>query len=345
MKFTSSYFGKTAQGESITLFTLENNRNFSVKISNYGATVTSIICPDKNGISADVALGFDKLEQYMAEHPYFGVICGRYANRISKGVFAIEGKKYLLPINNGANTLHGGFKGFHTVVWHAVPFKTSEEVGVKLTYLSKDGEEGFPGNLLIKVTYSINDLNELRIAYSAETDTPTVVNLTNHTYFNLNGCSSTVLDHIMTINADKYTEVDNEAIPTGKLPDVKGTAFDFRRAKRVSDDIEKAGGYDHNFVLNKSNEKELSFAGLAYDPQSGRTLETFTTEPGIQFYTANFLDGSLNGKNGIQYKKHYGFCWETQHFPDSPNQNHFPSTRLNPGELYTQLTIYRFGTR
>lgn len=345
MKIISNHFGKTTQGESVSLFTLENNRNLSIKISNYGATVTSILCPDKHGALADIALGFDNLQQYMTDHPYFGAVCGRYANRIAKGVFSLEGRKYVLPINNGANSLHGGFKGFHTVVWHAIPFKNSEEVGVKLTYLSKDGEEGYPGNLLVKVVYAINDLNELKISYTAETDAPTIVNLTNHTYFNLNGCKETVLDHIVTINADKYTEVDSEAIPTGKLPEVSGTAFDFKKAKKIIDDIEKAGGYDHNFVLNKSNENELSFAGLAYEPQCGRTLEAFTTEPGMQFYSANFLDGSIKGKNGIQYKKHFGFCWETQHFPDSPNQNHFPSTRLYPGENYNQLTVYRFGIR
>ena len=345
MKVTTKAFGKTPQGESVNLFTLENDRNLTVKVTNYGAAVTSIITPDKSGKLADIALGFDNLQQYLGEHPFFGVTCGRYANRIAKATFSLEGKKYKLAANNGANSLHGGAKGFDKVVWHAVAFQNSEEVGVKLTYLSKDGEEGYPGNLLVEVLYSINNLNELNITYAAETDAPTVLNLTNHTYFNLNGAKDSVLSHEMAINADKYTEVNSEAIPTGRLPEVKGTAFDFRKPKKVGADLEKAGGYDHNFVLNKSSEEELSYAGIVYEPESGRYMEAFTTEPGMQFYSANYLDGSITGKGGNVYKKHYAFCWETQHFPDSPNQEQFPTTELHPGEQYTQLTIYRFGTK
>lgn len=345
MKAISEEFGKTEQGELVKLFTLENDHSLTVKVSSYGATVTSIICPDRDGKLADITLGFDNLQQYISGHPYLGVTCGRFANRIAGGSFIIDGKKYNLATNNGPNTLHGGNKGFDKVVWDAECYKNSNEAGVNLSYFSKDGEENFPGNLIVKLQYAINNNNELNIRYLAETDAPTVINLTNHTYFNLNGCKNSVLDHVMTINADKYTEVDSDAIPTGKLPEVNNTAFDFRKDKRIGDHIDIAGGYDHNYVLNKSSDTELSFAGKVFDPLSGRFMETFTTEPGMQFYSANFLDGTLKGKNGTVLQKHSGFCWETQHFPDSPNHDHFPTTKLNPGDQYTQHTIYRFGIK
>ncbi len=344
MKINSQLFGKTHQCEAVQLFTLENDRNLTIKISNYGATISSIICPDKNGKLADVALGYDTFQQYLDNQPYMGVTCGRYANRIANGEFVVDNKKYKLAINNGPNALHGGIKGFDKVVWHAVPFDNNEEVGVKLVYMCKDGEEGYPGNLVVEVIISINNLNEINICYTAETDAPTVLNLTNHSYFNLNGGKDTVLNHEMLINADRYTEVNSVSIPTGKLLEVKNTAFDFLKTKKIGLDIEKAGDYDHNFVLNKSTGDELSFAGIVYEAESGRYMEAYTTEPGMQFYTGNYLGGT-KGKNGLEYKKYSGFCWEMQHYPDSPNQNHFPSTELNPGEHYTQLTIYKFGVK
>ncbi|NLE00657.1 MAG: galactose mutarotase [Fibrobacter sp.] len=345
MKIRSEQFGKTEQGETVQLFTLENNRGLTVKITNYGAAVTSILFPDKSGNTADIVLGFDNLPQYLGTHPYFGAICGRFANRIANATFSIDDRTYKLAANDGANSLHGGLKGFDKVLWHGTAFQTSEEVGVKLTYLSKDMEEGFPGNLLVEVVYTVNNLNELNISYLAESDAPTVVNLTNHTYFNLNGCKDTVLNHIMQINADRYTEVNNQIIPTGRTLSVEGTAFDFRKGKKIGQDIADVEGYDHNFILNKASEDELSFAGVVYDPDSGRILETYTSEPGLQFYSANYLDGTIQGKDGIVYKKHFGFCLEAQHFPDSPNQPNFPTTELYPGEQYSQLTIYRFGIR
>jgi aldose 1-epimerase len=345
MNIQHSVFGKIASNEQVDLFSIHNNNDMSMKISTFGATLSSIICPDKQGQMADITLGFDNLQQYLDPHPFFGVTCGRYANRIAKGLFTINGQQFHLVANNGPNTLHGGTKGFDKVLWKGEPFQTSNEAGVKLTYISKDMEEGFPGNLTSEVTYSLNNSNEIKISYSAQTDKPTVVNLTNHTYFNLNGCKDNVLQHIALLNADHFTEVDNDAIPTGKTPHVEGTAFDFRKARAIGDAIDKAGGYDHNFILNKSSGNVLSYAGSVYDPQSGRCMDAYTTEPGMQFYTGNFLDGSLVNRNGNAIKKHYGFCWETQHYPDSPNQKGFPSTLLNPGERYHQLTIYKFGIK
>jgi aldose 1-epimerase len=345
MNIQQSIFGKTPADENVHLFTVQNSRGMSIKISTYGATLASIVCPDKKGNIADITVGFDNLQQYLDPHPFFGVICGRYANRIAKGLFTINGKEYRLAVNNGPNTLHGGIRGFDKVIWKGESYLTSNEAGIKLSYISKDMEEGFPGNLTSEVTYALTNNNEIKISYAAQTDTPTVVNLTNHTYFNLSGCKSDVLDHIALVNADAYTEVDNDAIPTGRNLLVEGTAFDFRKAKTIGQDIEKANGYDHNFVLNKSSGSILSFAGSVYDPESGRCMDAYTTEPGMQFYTGNFLDGSLKDRNGNVIKKHFGFCWETQHFPDSPNQTSFPSTILNPGEHYHQLTVYKFGLK
>jgi aldose 1-epimerase len=340
MNVTKEVFGKTGDGTEVYLYTLTNDNGMTVKITNYGAIITSIITKDKEGNPGDVALGFDNLEGYLNEHPFFGAVAGRYANRIKKGKFTLDGKEYTLATNNGPNHLHGGNKGFDKVVW------TPEEVnnGLKLTYVSKDGEEGYPGNLTSTVTYVLNDNNELRISYTAQTDKATPVNLTNHSYFNLAaGKAKNALDHVIFINADAYTVVDQTMIPTGELRPVKGTPFDFTTPKSIGARIEQTGGgYDHNFVLTKKTPGEMSLAATVYEPTSGRVMEVYTTQPGVQFYAGNFLTGSLTGKGGVQYVKRYGFCLETQHFPDSPNQPKFPNTILRPGEQYKQATMYKF---
>jgi aldose 1-epimerase len=340
MNVTKEVFGKTGDGTEVYLYTLTNDNGMTVKITNYGAIITSIITKDKNGNPGDVVLGFDSLGGYLKEHPFFGAVAGRYANRIKKGRFTLEGKEYKLATNNGPNHLHGGIKGFDKVVW------TPEEVnnGLKLTYISKDGEEGYPGNVTATVTYVLNDNNELRMSYTAETDKPTPLNLTNHSYFNLAaGEAKNALDHVMFLQADAYTVVDETMIPTGELRPVKGTPFDFTTPQAIGTRIEKTGGgYDHNFVLTKKTPGEMSLAATVYEPISGRVMEVYTTQPGVQFYAGNFLNGSLTGKGGVQYVKRYGFCLETQHFPDSPNQPKFPNTILRPGEKYNQATIYKF---
>lgn len=343
MKISKELFGRLKSGAEVLLFTMSNSRNTTVKITNYGGIITAIATPDQKGNPADIILGFSALDGYLAGHPYFGALIGRYGNRIAKGRFVLNGKEYRLAINDGHNHLHGGLVGFDKVVWDAAELGNDSEVGVRLTYLSKDGEEGYPGNLRTTVTYLLNDQNELKISYEAATDQPTVVNLTNHAYFNLAGeGSGDILDHEIMIDAHRYTAVSDDLIPTGELKPVLGSALDFTVAKRIGADINKVkGGYDHNYVLNKTG-KELSLAAKVFEPRSGRILEVFTTEPGVQFYTGNFLDGTLTGKAGNPYGKHGGFCLETQHFPDSPNQPDFPSTQLNPGDIYQQLTIYKF---
>jgi len=344
MRIHKNFFDKGGKEKGVYLFSLVNDKGTEVKITNYGACVTSIKTIDGNGKFDDIVLGFDTLEQYEEGHPYFGVICGRYANRISKGEFSIDKSTYKLPANDGKNTLHGGLKGFDKVIWMAGTLENKDEVGVKLIYLSPDMEEGFPGNLVIEVTYLLNNNNELIILYSAKTDKTTVINVTNHSYFNLGGCKKEIYDHVLIINSDKLTEVNSEAIPTGKILNVAGTGFDFREPTRIGSTINSIkGGYDHNYVLNKKKAGEYSLAAKVSDPESGRFMETYTTEPGIQFYTGNFLDGSKTGKNGIVYNKHYGLCLETQHYPDSPNQKDFPGTLLKAGETYTQKTVYKFG--
>lgn len=343
MKITKELFGRLKSGAEVMLFTMSNLCNTTVKITNYGGIITAITTPDQKGNPADIILGFSTLDGYLAKHPYFGALIGRYGNRIAKGRFVLNGKEYPLAINDGHNHLHGGLVGFDKVVWEAEELGNDTEVGVRLTYLSKDGEEGYPGNLRTTVTYLLNDQNELKISYEATTDQPTVVNLTNHAYFNLAGeGSGDILDHEIMIDAHRYTAVSDDLIPTGELKPVQGSALDFTAAKRIGADINKVkGGYDHNYVLNKTG-KELSLAAKVFEPKSGRILEVFTTEPGVQFYTGNFLDGTLTGKAGKPYGRHAGFCLETQHFPDSPNQPEFPSTLLNPGDIYQQITIYKF---
>jgi aldose 1-epimerase len=343
MKINKEFFSKSGQDKGVYLFTLINDKGTEVKITNFGGIVTSIKTIDKNGKYDDIVLGFDTLEEYEAGHPYFGVICGRYANRIANAEFTIDKSVYKLAANDGKNTLHGGLKGYDKIIWMAGTVENKDEVGVKLAYLSPHMEEGFPGNLVLEVTYLLNNNNELVILYTARTDKTTVINVTNHSYFNLNGCKKEIYDHVLTINSDKLTEVTSDAIPTGKLFPVASTAFDFRKATKIGDTINKVpGGYDHNYILNKKNAGEYSLAAKLSDPESGRILETFTTEPGVQFYSGNFLDGTKKGKNGIAYKKHFGLCLETQHYPDSPHQSDFPTTLLKPGETYTQKTVYKF---
>ena len=340
MNIVKESFGRVDNKE-VQLFTLKNPSGYTVKITNYGGIVTSIMVPDKNGKFDNVVLGYDNLEGYLKDTPYFGAIVGRYANRIAKGRFTLNGREYILAVNNGPNHLHGGLKGFDKVVWDAETFTSAEEAGVKLSYLSKDGEEGYPGNLQVTIIYTVTLNNELRIEYSATTDQPTPINLSHHSYFNLSGNSGqNVLQHVLQIDADKYTVVDETLIPTGELRPVDGP-MDFRKPMPVGSRIDSvAGGYDHNYVLNNNG----IFARVAelVDPASGRVMEVFTDEPGMQFYSGNFLDGSKTGSGGQVYNKHFGLCLETQHFPDSPNQPAFPNTILAPGEVYRQKTVYKF---
>lgn len=346
MNIEKQDFGKTADGTPVQLYTLTNKNGLEAKITNFGGSVVSLKVPDRNGKFRDVVLGFDSLEGYLENKPHFGSLIGRYGNRIANGRFTLNDVEYTLAKNNGENHLHGGIKGFDKVVWKAKEVKSDEGVGLELTYLSKDGEEGYPGNLSVKVLYTLTNNNELKIDYSAITDKNTVINLTNHSYFNLAGeGSGDILGHVLTLNADRFTPVDKNLIPTGELMSVKATPMDFTKptaiGARIDNDHEQLVfgiGYDHNWVLN-----EL-LAAKVYEPTTGRVLEVYTTEPGVQFYTGNFLDGSVAGKGGKVYYKRYGFCLETQHFPDSPNKPHFPTTVLKPGESYAQTTIYKFST-
>jgi aldose 1-epimerase len=349
MSITKTFFGKTDDGRAVDLYTITNTNKMAVKITNYGGIVTSIMAPDKNGESDDVVLGFNTLETYLEGHPYFGAIVGRYGNRIARGQFILKGVTYKLAANNGENHLHGGINGFDKVVWKAKEIKKENEVGVRLSYLSKDGEEGYPGNLSAVVTYTLTNDNELKIHYEAETDKPTPVNLTHHSYFNLGGAGSgDILGHVLTLDADRYTPVDEGLIPTGELKPVADTPMDFTTPTAIGKCIhEVKGGYDHNYVLNNWNQVQpsLRLAAKVVEPTSGRVMEVWTTEPGMQFYTGNFLDGTITGKKGKIYHKHYGFCLETQHFPDSPNKPNFPSTILEPGQKYTHTTVYKFKSR
>ena len=334
-------FGKADQKE-VFLYTLTNSNGIVVKITNYGGIITSLLVPDKDGRMGDIVLGYDSLEGYLASSPYFGAIVGRYANRIAKGKFTLNGKNYKLAINNGNNSLHGGLKGFDKVVWDATEMNDTAGVHLILTYLSKDGEEGYPGNLKVKVVYTLNDQNEFITLIEAETDKPTPVNLCNHTYFNLSEADTSILGHVLTIFADQFTKVNNELIPTGEMPMVRGTAMDFNTSVAVGERIGQVkGGYDHNYVLLKKT-GELTTAAMVFDPRTGRQVEILTTQPGVQFYSGNFLDGTIKGKGGKVYRKHWGLCLETQHFPDSPNQPAFPNTILKPGEKFSEKTVYKF---
>ena len=343
-------FGTTADGKTADLYTLKNKNGMQVSITNFGATVVSIMVPDKAGKVADVALGYDDLAGYELNKNYLGVLVGRYGNRIAHGKFSIDGTEYTLAKNNGDNSLHGGIKGFNKAMWEAKDVSKGGEAAVEMKYVSKDGEEGYPGNLSVTVVYTLTNKNELKIDYSATTDKKTVVNLTNHTYFNLAGQGNgDILKQELMINADTFTPVDSGLIPTGELKKVEGTPFDFRKPTAIGaridandEQIKLGGGYDHNFVLNRKAATGLSLAARVSDPASGRSMEVWTTEPGVQFYTGNFLDGSFKGKGGIAYQKRTAFCLETQHFPDSPNHPSFPTTLLKPGEKYHTTTVYKF---
>lgn len=347
--FSQTHFGKTPSGQDVSLFTLTNAAGMEVKITNFGGVIISVKVPDRNGVFADVVLGFDELEPYLHKSPYFGALIGRFGNRIANGQFELDGKKFQLDTNDGANHLHGGVQGFDKVVWSAEAVATEQVVGLKLFYLSRDGDQGYPGNLQVTVTYTLTVDNSIAVDYHAKTDHATPINLTQHSYFNLAG-QGDVLQHQLMINADQFTPIDGTAIPLGGLQSVSGTPFDFRRAKAIGADINvedqqltSGRGYDHNFVLNKQQSKELSLAARAYDAASGRVLEVFTEEPGVQFYSGNFLDGSLTGKGRV-YSYRSGFCLEPQHFPDSPNQPDFPSTILGPDEIYSSRTLFKFVT-
>lgn len=334
-------WGKSGDKE-VYLYTLTNKNGLTVKLTSYGATITSVSAPDKNGKFENVVLGFDSLSGYEGKHPFFGGTIGRYGNRIAKGKFTLNGSEYSLDINDGANHLHGGTLGFNRRVWDGKEFSTADSVGVEFTYSSADMEEGYPGKLDTKVTFVFNNNNELKIYYEAVTDKSTIINLTNHAYFNLSGIKESILGQELTLFGDSVTPTDSTLIPTGKLMAVKGTAFDFTTPHKIGERIDSVpGGYDINYKLNRTV-AGMFLAAEIYDPQSGRLLQTLTTEPGLQFYSGNFLDGSLTDATGAKINKYFGFCIESQHFPNSPNQPNFPSTVLNPGEKYGQLTIYKF---
>lgn len=347
-------YGTLTDGQIIDEYTLTNANNMEVKIITYGGIITSINVPDRNGNIANVALGFDNLANYEAKSPFFGAITGQYANRIANGKFTLNEKEYNLPINDGPNTLHGGIKGFDKRVWAATERTNGGQPVLELKYTSVDGEEGFPGNLETTVTYTLTDRNEIRIDYLATTDAPTVINLTNHSYFNLMGeGEGTIYDHIVMLNADYYTPTNASLIPTGEIAPVEDTPFDFRMLKAIGSgersshpQILAAKGYDHNFVLNRDGLEtgDLGLAARVYEPKSGRIMEVSTTEPGVQFYAGNFIDSTLVGTSGRLYRQSDGLALETQHYPDSPNQDHFPSTVLQPHETYQSTTVYRFLT-
>lgn len=341
MKISKDFFGKDLNGAKVHLFSLENDNGMLIKITNYGGIVTHIFHPDKNGNIADLVLGFDELSGYLGEHPYFGGIIGRVANRISKARFCLNDLEYKVAANIFENHLHGGVSGFDKKIWDAEVSQNTDTVFLELRYLSEDMEEGYPGNLKTKVIYSLNNNNELKIEYFAESDKDTIINLTNHSYFNLNGGSKNILNHILKLNCETYTLVNKESIPTGVIEKVEGTPFDFRQTKSIGKDIEKVGmGYDHNYIVQNEPGK-LKWFGYAQDPETGRSMEVGTTQPGVQLYTSNYID-NIAGKKNMVYKKHHAFCLETQHFPDSINQPDFPSTVLKKGSVYHHTTIYRF---
>ena len=343
-------FGTTKDGKAVEIYTLTNSRGSEATIITYGGAVVSLKVPDKQGRLGDVVLGFDSIAGYEKHTAFFGALIGRYGNRIARGKFTLDNHEYTLATNNGENHLHGGVRGFDKVVWTAKSSTDKKGANLELAYVSADGEEGYPGKLNVKVVYTLTEDNQLKIVYSATTDKTTVVNLTHHSYFNLAG-GGDVLDHRLTLFADRYTPTDKGSIPTGELASVAGTPFDFRKetaiGARIDQDNEQlkfGKGYDHNFVLTRKG-KGVELAARVYEPTSGRVMDVLTTEPGIQFYSGNFLDGSVPGKGGKSYPFRSGFCLETQHFPDSPNRPNFPSTTLKPGQKYSQTTIYAFSIR
>ncbi|HUL72370.1 MAG TPA: aldose epimerase family protein [Vicinamibacterales bacterium] len=351
-RMTMAPFARTPDDQAVELITLRNQAGIEVRLMTYGATIVSLKAPDKNGQIDDVVLGFDDFPPYLDKSPYFGSVVGRYGNRIAKGKFTLDGQTYTLATNNGPNHLHGGVKGFDKKIWKAEPFQDKNGPGVKFSYTSLDGEEGYPGTLKAEVTYTLTDASQLIVDYHATTDKATVVNLTQHTYWNLAGTKAAdILGHQLMLNADRYTPVDDTLIPTGELAPVEGTPFDFRTptaiGARINQDnpqLKFGKGYDHNFVLTRQGDG-LSLAARVVEPTTGRTLEISTTEPGIQFYSGNFLDGTITGKGGRVYPQRSGFCLETQHFPDSPNQPKFPSTVLRPGQEYKTQTVFSFGVQ
>jgi aldose 1-epimerase len=344
---SKSEFGKLPDDTLIDAYTLHNIHGASATIITYGATLTQLFVPDKTGQLGDVVLGFDKLESYEGDpHPYFGATIGRYGNRIANGKFTLEGKEYHLYINNAPNTLHGGKVGFDRRVWKAAPSENAQGESVRFTYVSPDGEEGYPGTLTVSVTYTLTNSNELQIKYAAETDKPTVLNLTNHSYFNLAGTGD-ILEHVLQLNADNYTPVDATLIPTGQISSVANTPLDFRKPTPIGahiGELKDIGGYDHNYVVN-GKPATLRLAGKVEDPSTGRQMEVWTTEPGMQFYSAIHLDPSIVGKGGKPYQKYGALCLETQHYPDSPNHPTFPTTVLRPGQKFTSETIYKFSVK
>ena len=344
-----SSFGALSDGTPVDLFTLRNKNGIEARVITYGGIIVSLETPDRDGKLADIVLGFDSLAGYVHDSPYFGAIVGRYANRIAKGRFTLDGRTYQLPINNPPNSLHGGDRGFDKAVWDATPFEHGDGVGLALSHVSPDGDQGYPGTVHAQVTYTLTDNDELSIVYHATADKPTPINLSQHTYFNLTGgAQRDVLDHVLTLNADRYTPVDSTLIPTGELRSVGGTPFDFRvptaigaRIAANDEQLRRARGYDHNFVLNQAA-SGLTHAAHVVEPTTGRTLDVYTSQPGVQFYTGNFLDG-VHGKHGRAYAFRFGFCLETQHFPDSPNEPSFPSTILRPGAEFSSRTVFAFG--
>ncbi len=346
-RIDTRHFG-VADGKPITLYTLRNSRGVKAQIMDYGAILYSLELPDRHGKAEDVTLGYAELDEYVRNRNYFGATIGRYANRIAKGKFILDGAEYTLATNNNENHLHGGVKGFNKVVWDSEAFRTDSSAGVRLRYRSRDGEEGYPGNLECTVVYTLTNDNELRIDYEAATDKPTPVNLTNHTFWNLSGgAKRDILEHKLTLNADYYLPVDDGLIPTGEILRVQGTPMDFTKPAAIGSRIDRvAGGYDHNYVLSKPGcDRGLNRAAVLYDPQSGRRMEILTTQPGIQFYSGNFLDGTVTGKDGVRYKKYHALCLETQHFPDSPNKSYFPTAILKPGERYEETCLLRFSVQ
>lgn len=342
-------YGKTEEGQSITQYVVTNKNGMSVKIITYGGIITELKVPDRRGKLGDVVLGFEQLSDYLKGHPYFGAITGRVANRIAKASFSLEGKEYKLAANDGVNTLHGGRKGFDKVVWKGEILASPRGQSVRLTYVSPDGEEGYPGKMSVAMTYTLADDNELFLDYEADSDKATPINLTNHSYFHLGGPENgNILNHEVKLYSSFYTPVDEGLIPTGEILKVEGTPLDFRRAQTIGSRLAqlkpKPGGYDHNFVLD-GFDGERKLAAEVYEPVSGRVMQVYTTEPGIQFYTGNFLNGELKGKRGTVYAQHGGFCLETQHYPDSIHHPHFPRAVLRPGEVYRSTTSYRFSIR
>jgi aldose 1-epimerase len=347
---TKSVFGKLSDSTPVDLYTLRNKSGIEARIITYGGIVVSIDTPDRNGKLDDIVLGFDSLSGYVHDSPYFGAIVGRYANRIAKGRFTLDGKTYQLPVNNAPNSLHGGDHGFDKVVWNATPFDSAGGVGVVMTHVSPDGDQGYPGTVRVQVTYTLTDSNQLSVDYRATTDKATPINLSNHSYFNLSGgATRDILDHVLTLTADRYTPVDSTLIPTGDLAPVAGTPFDFRtptaigaRINANDEQLRRGRGYDHNFVLVQGA-PGLTHAAHVFEPTSGRTLDVYTDQPGVQFYTGNFLDGTVHGKKGRAYGFRFALCLETQHFPDSPNEPAFPSTILRPGQEFSSRTVFAFG--